>query len=66
MKILKRIEEVAFRDHLDIGIMEDGKLNLCISNWSPNGLKRINAWLDREQVLELLDGIDMWAQITRK
>jgi hypothetical protein len=51
-------------NHLEIGIMNDGKLSLSVSIWTSGGRYNQSVWFGKEQVLELLNAIEEWVDYT--
>jgi hypothetical protein len=60
MEKIATIGEYGSSNHLEVGIMDNGKLMLSISIWTQGGRYNQSVWLDRQQVLELLDAMDEW------
>jgi len=60
MQIISKIGENGSSNHLEIGIMNNGKMSVSVSLWTPAGRYNKSVWLNKEEVVQLLDAIDDW------
>lgn len=62
MENIATIGESGASNYLKISIMNNGKLALSVSTWTSGGRFDRSVFLDKNQVILLLDAIDKWAE----